>query len=60
MMVAMMAGDQNRKRDQDERGNQASSPPFVFLLRRVFEAFDAPLEPPYRVVVVILRTGGTG
>jgi len=58
-MMPMMARDQNRKRHEDERGNQAASPPFIFLLRRVFEAFDAPLEPPYRVFILILRTGGT-
>ncbi len=51
--MPMMAGDQNRQRDQDECGNQTTSPPFVFVLRRSLEAFDASFESAQRLVIRI-------
>ncbi len=56
-MMPVMAGNQNRERHQDERRNQAASPPSIFLLRRVLEAFDASLEPPQSVVILTRGTG---
>jgi hypothetical protein len=55
-MMPVMAGNQNRERHQDERRNQAASPPFIFSLRRVFEAFDASLEAPQRLVILTRAT----
>jgi hypothetical protein len=58
--MPMMGGNQNRKRDQHQRRDQAAAPPFVFPLRGVFEAFDASLEPPQRLVIGTGLTGRTG
>ena len=59
MMTAVMGGNQNRERHQHQRRDQAASPPFVLMLRRVFEAFDASFEPPERVVIGTWLTGLT-
>ncbi len=56
-MMPVMAGNENRKRDEDERRNQAASPPSIFLLRRVLETFDASLEAPQSVVILTRGTG---
>jgi hypothetical protein len=58
MMSTMMCGAENRQRDQHQGGNQPAAPPSILLLRRQFEAFDAPFEPPNRIAIAI-RFGGT-
>src|SRR6202162_5130781 len=50
-MMAAMARYQDRKRDQHQRGDQPSTPPSIFALRRVFKVLDAPFEAPDRVVI---------
>jgi len=45
-MMSVMAGNQNRESQEDERPNQAASPPSIFLPRRELEAFDASLQAP--------------
>jgi len=41
--MSVMACNQNRERQKDERRNQAASPPSIFLPRRELETFDASL-----------------
>jgi hypothetical protein len=55
--MPVMAGYQDRQRHQDERRNQAASPPSIFPLRHELEAFDASLEPAQRVVILTRGTG---
>jgi hypothetical protein len=55
--MSVMTSDQNRECHQDERRNQAASPPSIFLPRRELKAFDASLEPPQRLVILTRGTG---
>src|SRR5579872_2914321 len=50
-MMAVMAGDKNRQRDQHQRGDQTAAPPSIFAARRVFEVLEAPFEAPDSVVI---------
>jgi hypothetical protein len=54
--MAMMCGNQNRKRKQHQRGNQPAPPPSILGLRRQLEGLEAPLKPTNRLVT---RTWGT-
>ena len=55
--MSMVTGNQNRECNKDERGNQAASPPSIFLPSGELQIFDASFEPPHRVVIV---TGNIG
>jgi hypothetical protein len=52
MVMSMVAGNQNRKRDHHERRDQAASPPSIFLLRGILQTLDAMFEAPHRVVIL--------
>jgi hypothetical protein len=51
-MMPVMAGNHNREGHQDERRNQAASPVFVFVQRRMLKVFDTSLEPTQRFVIL--------
>jgi hypothetical protein len=40
----VMAGYENRERDEDQRGDQTASPPSILLQDLLFETVQAPFE----------------
>jgi hypothetical protein len=52
-MMPVMAGNQNRQRDQHHGRNQAAAPPFIFVLERVLEVLDPAFQPAQRLVIGI-------